>query len=185
MKLRFLLFVGFTVCVANLPSCNGTETADSDDSIQVSIDRPDSERSRRPDRSRAALADVLSRADAAFSELEGHRRVRLESHIGLQPWPDDLPTRWPIPKQARVVAVAIQRQGNRLLLVDLPGSPRASLEFYRDALRERGYHVPRPESQNSTRALYAKSADTEAVLTFFDRKHGTRLEILFVAHGSG
>lgn len=182
MKLRPLLFV---FCVALLSSCDGTETADSDASLQLSIDTPGGEPSPRTNRSRRALADVLTRADAAFAEMEGRGRVRFESHIGLQPWPDDLPSSWPTPSQARVVAVAMQRQGNRLFLVDLPGSPGESLEFYRDALRTRGYRVVRPALQESAPTLHAKSADAEAVLTFFDRMHATRLEILFVGRGSG
>jgi hypothetical protein len=181
MKLQSLLLV---VCVALLPSCDGTETADDDASIQVSVETLEEERGRRPNRSRAALADVLSRADAAFAELEAQRPVRFDSHIGLQPWPTDLPNRWPTPSQARVVAVAMQREGNRLVLVDLPGSPSESLAHYRNALRAQGYRVARRESRRSTHALRVKSGEDEAVLSFFGRKHGTRLEILFIGSGS-
>jgi hypothetical protein len=180
LKLQSLLFV---VCVALLPSCDGTETADSDVSIQVSVETLEEERSRRPNRSRSALADVLTRADAAFAELGVPRPVRFDSRIGPQPWPTDLPNRWPTPSQARVVAVAMQREGNRLLLIDLPGSARESLAHYRNALRAEGYRVARRESRRSTHALRVKSGEDEVVLTFFGRKHGTRLEILFVGSG--
>lgn len=186
MKLRSLLFVGFAACVASLASCDGSENANRDASIQVAIDPPDEEPNRHPKRSRAPLTKILARADAAFAEMEmkGQQAERFESHIGPQPWPDDLPSDWPTPTQARVVAVTIQDQGNRLLLVDLPESAHESLIFYRDALRAGGYQVATAKTQKSAYALHAINGDDEAVLTFFDRKHATRLEILLIGHGS-
>jgi hypothetical protein len=186
MKLRALLFVGFAVCTGSLPSCDGTETAETAAPIQASTTAArGTGQGERPHRSMAGLAAVRTRADAAFAEMEGARRSRFESRIGLQPWPEDLPRSWPTPNQARVVAIAMQPQGNRLLLVDLPGSPRETLESYRDLLRARGYHVVRPASHESTQTLHATLGDDEAVLTFFRRKQATRLEILFVGLGSG
>ena len=139
----------------------------------------------RPDRSTALGAGVRTRADAAFAEMAEGGRTRFESRIGLQPWPEDLPTNWPTPSQASVVAVAKRQPGDLLLLVDLPGSPDQALESYRADLRAGGFHVVRSASQPSPHALHAKRGDDEAVLTFFGRKQATRLEILFVGHASG
>jgi len=188
MKLQSLLFVGFAVCVTWLPSCDGTESAETAASTKAITATRGSGLGEHPKHSLTGLAAVRARADAAFAEMaemKGARRSRFESRIGLQPWPEDLPRNWPTPNRARVVAVAIQPQGNRLLLVDLPGSPRAALESYRDLLRAGGYHVVRPARRESTHALHARLDDDEAVLTFFERKKATRLEILFVGHGSG
>ncbi len=185
MKLRSLLIVGFAVCIALLPSCDATESAETAASTKASNSARGTGLARRPKHSKTGLAAVRARADAAFAEMKGARRSRFESRIGLQPWPKDLPRNWPTPSRARVVAVAMQPQGNRLLLVDLPGSPRAALKSYRDLLRAGGYHVVRPARRESTHALHARLDDDEAVLTFFERKQATRLEILFVGHGSG
>jgi len=191
MKLESLLFVGIAVCVAWLPSCDGTDSAEAAASTKATTAARGTALAEHPKRSMTGLAAVRARADAAFAEMaemaemKGARRSRFESRIGLQPWPEDLPRNWPTPSRARVVGVAIQPQGNRLLLVDLPGSPRAALESYRDLLRAGGYHVVRPDRRKSTHALHARLDDDEAVLTFFERSQATRLEILFVGHGSG
>jgi hypothetical protein len=190
MKLRSFLFVGFAVCIALLPSCDGTESTETE-SAEITASTMGSTAAlgtgatERSKLSTTGLAAVRARADAAFAEMKGASRSRFESRIGLQPWPEDLPSNWPTPSRARVVAVTMQPQGNRLLLVDLPGSPRAALESYRDLLRAGGYHVVRPARRESTHALHAILDDDEAVLTFFERRQATRLEILFVGRSSG
>jgi hypothetical protein len=186
MKLRSLLFVGFAVCsTALLPSCDGTESVETAASTKASSAARGTGTPERPKHSVKGLAAVRARADDAFAEMKGARRSRFESRIGLQPWPEDLPRNWPTPSRARVVGLAMQPQGNRLLLVDLPGSPRAALESYRDLLRAGGYRVVRPTTRKSTLALHARLDEDEAVLRFFERNQATRLEILFVSHGSG
>lgn len=185
MKLRSLLFIGFAVCIALLPSCDGTESAETAAPTKASAAAPGTGLAKRPKHPMAGLTAVHARADAAFAEMKGASRSRSESRIGLQPWPEDLPRNWPTPSRARVVGVAMQPQGNRLLLVDLPGSPRAALESYQNLLRAGGYHVVRPATRKSTHALHARLDDDEAVLRFFERKQATRLEILFVGRGSG
>ena len=185
VQLRSLPFTGCVVCVLALTSCDATETVEADASIHVSVDAGNDEQSGPSDRSRAEWPGVRTRAEAAFAEMKGGGRTHFESRIGLQPWPEDLPTNWPTPIQARVVADATQQHADRLLLVDLPGSPDEALESYRQALRVRGYHVVRVASRQSAHELHAKRGDSEVILSFFGRKHATRLEILFVGGASG
>jgi hypothetical protein len=135
--------------------------------------------------------DVRARADAAFAELTddaGRRDAeRFETRVGLQPWPDDLPAGWPRPDGARVVADA-RRGGDRLLLVDLPGSVEQASADYRDALRRAGYAVDAASRDAAAAALRARRGGDEARLDFFDRSERTgktRLEILFVGGPRG
>lgn len=185
MKLRSLLFAGCAACAAALTSCDGTETLDAKATTHDSVEARGDGQLERSYRSGALGVGVRTRADAAFAEMAGGGRTRFESRIGLQPWPEELPTNWPTPSQASVVAVAKQEQGDLLVLVDLPGSLDQALESYRGELRARGYHVVRSASHPSPHALHAKRGEDEAVLTFFGRKRATRLEILFVGHTSG
>jgi hypothetical protein len=55
-----------------------------------------------------------------------------------------------------------------------------------DALRGRGYDVvDAPQTPRASHVLHAIREGDEAVLTFFGRKQGTRLEILFIGQASG
>ena len=131
----------------------------------------------------ARLGRIQSRADAAFDDImksnSGSARSRGESRIGLQPWPADLSASWPRPEQARVLADT-QRDGDRLLLVDLPGDvDRAALDFGR-ALQANGYEVDRANTRQIEHALHAETGGQEIVLTFFAREDQTRVEILFL-----
>lgn len=130
------------------------------------------------------MSSVRDKADAAFAALEGPA-IRHETRIGPQPWPEDLPSRWPMLAQATVVADTLRGEGDRLLLVNLPGSPDEAIASYQAALVERGYRVDRPRLRRDRRALHAQSAEHEAVLTFVSRDRITRVEILFLAHGTG
>ena len=189
MKFRSLLFAacvaGCAACLAALTACEGGESVDADASIRLSVEPGSGHPLERGDPTGSGMSDLLTRADTAFAEMKGGDRTRFESRVGLQPWPKDLPESWPIPRDARVVAASIQRQGNRLLLVDLPARPGEALESYRDELEASGYRIFQPQSGPSNHALRAKRGDDEAILTFFGREHATRLEILFVARGSG
>ena len=127
---------------------------------------------------------VRERADAAFAALEAPA-IRHQTRVGPQPWPEDLPSRWPLLPEATVVADTLRAEGDRLLLVNLPGSPADAIDFYHDALVERGYRVERPRLRRDRHALHAQSAEHEAVLTFISRDRITRVEILFLARGTG
>jgi hypothetical protein len=194
MKLRSVLLagcvVGCTAYLAALTAFEGDESVDAQASIRRSVEFGGGHRIERADPSGSGMRDLLTRADVAFREMKEGGRTRFESRVGLQPWPEDLPESWPTPRDARVVASSIQRhsiqrQGNRLLLVDLPDRPGEALESYRDELEAGGYRILQPRSGRSNHALHAKRGDDEAILTFSGRKHATRLEILFVARGSG
>jgi hypothetical protein len=148
---------------------------------------PDDERPAPGDRA----GDVRARADAAFAELAddaGRREAeRFETRVGPQPWPDDLPAGWPRPDGARVVAET-RRGGDRLLLVDLPGSVERASADHRDALRRAGYTVDAAGRGAAAAALRARRGEDEARLDFFDRTERTgktRLEILFIGGPRG
>jgi hypothetical protein len=128
---------------------------------------------------------LLARADAAFEALGSGGRTRSESRIGPQPWPDDLPARWPRLDHAQVLSDTRRQEGDRLLLVDLPGTPDHALDRYREALEDVGFDVVRPNTQRPLHALHARRGADEVVLTFFGREHATRIEILFLDAASG
>lgn len=175
MKLESLFITWCCLCLLGLTACDGSESVEA--------------RSNAPVEASAATSirreDIRTRADTAFAELAAAGRSRFETRIGPQPWPRDLPSNWPQPTGARVVADTAQQAGDRLLLVDLPGTPDEALDSYRNVLRGRGYDVAEPTTRRSTRALHAKRDGDEAVLTFFGRKHDTRLEILFIGGAPG
>ena len=127
---------------------------------------------------------ILDAADADFARPRD-AASRSETRVGPQPWPQDLPGHWPVLREATVVADMKQRAGDRLLLVNVPGSPDRAMATYQSALRERGYDVERPRLRHDRRALHAQSAEHEAVLTFFAREKVTRIEILFLARTTG
>ncbi len=129
-------------------------------------------------------ASIRETADAAFAELES-APTRSETRVGPQPWPKDLPGRWPFPTEATVVADTRHGAGDRLLLVNLPGSPDRAMAAYQSALRERGYDVDRGQLRPPLRALQAQSPEHQAVLTFIAREKATRVEILFLAKAAG
>ena len=180
MKLCSLLFMGFALCLAGSSACDGTRSVE----VDTGEDAP------REGSTRASLRDDLGRdlppkADASTRESAG-QPSRFETRIGPQPWPEDLPSRWPRPTEARVVADTRQQRGDRLLLVDLPDFPGEALDSYRDALRGRGYDVvDAPQTPRASHVLHAIREGDEAVLTFLGRKQGTRLEILFIGQASG
>lgn len=138
------------------------------------------------------VADVRSRADEAFAELErleagadAGTTERFDSRVGPQAWPSDLPSHWPIPDSGQLLADTRHERGERLLLVDLPGSPDRALDAYRDALRGAGFEVENGQVQSARRALFARRGEEQAVLTFAAGETATRLEILFVRPASG
>jgi len=186
MKFRSLFFAGCAACFVASISCEGSDSKDTDASIRLEVEPGSDQRLERVDRSGTGTSDLLKRADAAFDEMNEAGRTKFETRVGLQPWPEDLRGKWPEPRGARVVADSMQRNGNRLLLVDLPDSPNEALERYRDELEASSYDVLRHESSPPAgHALHAKRGDDEAILSFFGREQVTRLEILFVSRGSG
>jgi len=174
MKLRALLCIGSLLVLGAAIAC------DNADAPRTAPPDPGT-RSALPE---AEARDLRARADAAFAELEGGH-TRFESRIGPQPWPDDLPTNWPIPAQARLVASTAQQSGGRLLLVDLPGSSDRARELYRDALERGGYDVSNHETKKLKQALLAKHGRDQAVLTFIGRAEATRVEILLLPPAAG
>ncbi len=174
MKLESLFITWYCLCLVGLTACDGSESVEARSDATL-------EPSGAPSIRRE---DIRKRADTAFAEL-AKGRSRFETRIGPQPWPRDLPSNWPKPTGARVVADTAQQAGDRLLLLDLPGTPDETLDSYRNVLRGLGYDVAQPTTRQSTRALHAKRDGDEAVLTFFGRKHDTRLEILFIGGARG
>ncbi len=134
----------------------------------------------RPQAKAERLDGVRSRADAAFAKLGSEDRTQSQSRIGLQPWPEDLPARWPRPNESRVLADTSRHEGDRLLLVDVPDDPAAAATFYQAALLAEGYEVDRTSTRRVQHALHASLADHEVVLTFLPREKATRIEILFL-----
>ncbi|MCR9092751.1 MAG: hypothetical protein NXI30_00905 [bacterium] len=124
----------------------------------------------------AELESIQRRADAAFAALD-EPNTRSESRIGPQPWPADLPARWPRLEGGRVLADT-RRNGDRLLLVDLPGEPDAARERYGAALRAEGFEVV-PGADRGAGSLRATGPTAAADLTFYPRETVTRVEILF------
>ena len=113
------------------------------------------------------------------------RRERYQSRIGPQPWPGNLPDRWPTPEAAMVLADTRRGGGGRLLLVDLPVDPERALALYRDALHRGGFETQRPRDPRLRHALHVHRDDEQAVLTFLPRADATRLEIFFVGSTPG
>jgi hypothetical protein len=173
MKLRAIFIVG---CITVLVSAIGCTDSDSHDSASV---HREAVADGSPERDARDLGDVRARADAAFAELAAPG-ARFESRIGPQPWPDDLPANWPIPEQGKVLASTAQKEGGRLLLVDLPGTPESAADFYRRELERNGFDLSRSPSNDSRHALVARCGRDEAVLTFLGRTNTTRVEILFL-----
>ena len=130
----------------------------------------------------SGLGAIRARADNAFAALDradsnGKRRSRSESRIGPQPWPTDLPNAWPRFANAKVLADT-QRNGDRLLLVNVPSGTEQAAQEFQEALRGQGYQVDLLATR-AGHALHAEAADHEVVLTFYPREEVTRLEILF------
>jgi len=173
----FSVFLTLFVGLSTLTGCNDA-APDHDNAAPTapgtSSVNPSSDSSR--------LGSIRSRADSAFAALDqvdAKRvpRTRSESRIGPQPWPADLPNAWPRFENAKVLADT-RRNGDRLLLVNVPaGTEQAALEF-EEALRDQGYEVD-PLATRTGHALHAESTDHEVVLTFYPREKVTRLEILF------
>jgi hypothetical protein len=129
-----------------------------------------------------AWADTIrDSADAAFASIE-NAPTRSESRVGPQPWPADLPKRWPRLRDATVVADTKRGGGERLLLANFPGDPDAAMDSIQTAFRDRGYRV---EQARSDRTVHARSDDHRVVLTFFPRKKVTRVEILLLVEPAG
>jgi hypothetical protein len=151
-------------------------------------DRSGSSR-RGSDADSSRLDAIRARADRAFDGMSdaqmrppgraGDTTSRGTSRIGPQPWPADLPTAWPRLESARVLADT-RRDGDRLLLVDLPGSPDHAAAEYGEALRARGYAIDQTDGARVGRTIHVESPYHEAVLTFFPRDEITRIEILFL-----
>jgi hypothetical protein len=177
MKLAIALRRLFVCLVITLAACD-------QGSNEVTA-RLDAARPARSDLSWRERASALrDRADAAFA-AQGAPAIRHETRVGPQPWPEDLPSRWPLFAEATVVADTLRGEGDRLLLVNWPGSPAEAIDSYQAALAERGYRVDRPRLRRDRHALHAQSGEHEAVLTFISRDHVTRVEILFLARGTG
>ena len=175
----------FATALRCLLACLVITLAACDQTSDQPTTRPDAARPARSKLSSNGRASaVRERADAAFAELEAPA-IRHETRVGPRPWPEDLPSRWPLLAEATVVADTLRGEGDRLLLVNLPGSPADAIDSYQAALVERGYHVDRPRLRRDRHALHAQSAEHEAVLTFIPRDRVTRVEILFLASGTG
>ena len=166
-----------------LGACDDGSTSRPDGVTSSATPVAGDERAKRPARG-DALDAVRERADQAFAELESPR-ARGESRIGPQPWPEDLPARWPRFEDGRVLADT-RREGNRLLLVDLSGDPAEALDRYDDALRAGGFEVA-PGRGGGAGSLRVIDATTQAAaeLTFYPRETVTRVEILFLERSSG
>ena len=199
MKLRHRLFaLGLTLSFCGI-ACDDSpsrdvvateSTAEQEDSDEVA---PFGFRaSQTPREAERELAPLRARADAAFDDLlradePDHSgtpgaKQRYDNRIGPQPWPMDLPDRWPIPDQGQLLAVTRAGDAERLLLVDLPGRPELAFASYRDVLRERGFEVEIPTRlpERAQHALYARRGEEHAMLRFFARADATRLEILLL-----
>ena len=98
-----------------------------------------------------------------------------------------MPAAWPAAAAGQVLADA-RRDGDRLLLVDVPGERDAALERYSEDLRAGGFQVEAGR-QGETPSLRAKAGDKAAELTFYARESGgkpvTRVAILFPGAASG
>lgn len=165
--------VALAASLLALAACDGGSPAEHPDPAEprASVVREE-EGPARP----GELEAIRDRADAAFAALDSPRS-RSESRIGPQPWPEDLPARWPRLEEGRVLA-DLRRDGDRLLLVDWPGAPGGALDRFDAALRAEGYDVA-PGEGGGAGSLRATGATTTAELTFFPRETVTRIEILF------
>jgi hypothetical protein len=130
------------------------------------------------------IEGVRSRADDAFAALD-EEFAKSETRVGPQPWPRDLPPRWPRPAEATLVADTKQAAGDRLMLVNLPGPPDRAVERYSEALSASGYEVDPAKSRKPGSALHVRGENHEAVLIFFAREKATRVEILFLTRAAG
>ncbi len=185
-----LLGVLSIAVLAALVACDAGGPVDTDGRIPPSS-RPDDTASAAaaPEsvdgpRTGRGLAGVRARADAAFAALEPGSAARTTSRIGPQSWPGDLPPAFPRPEGAHLLADT-RRDGDRLLLIDLPTPVDRAADALDRALRERGYAVDRAETRRVRHALLARDDTDEAVLTFLARDGHTRLEILFLDRAEG
>ena len=110
---------------------------------------------------------------------------RSQSRIGPQPWPSDLPTGWPQPDDAVVLADTRRGGDARLLLIDLPDTLEDALDRYRRALNQNGFETQEPQGPRTLSALHARRGAWEAVLTFIGRERATRVEILLLDRAAG
>jgi len=167
------LALGWSACDSQGPS----DTPSGTDRVG------DSGEGRRPGSTPGAdggLDGIRARAEAAFED-PSIQPERFETRVGPQPWPRDLPSNWPRPATGRVVADSKRAGGERLLLIDLPGSADEALATYRRALRNEDFEVEESSPDGSKRGLRVRRGRDEASLRFFDRDHRTRIEILFLA----
>lgn len=188
--LSALLVVGLSVALAlTLAACDDAFLQAPSHESANELAHPGAGVAESGGTARLALSEnrasaIRSAADAAFARLEG-RSARHESRVGPQPWPSDLPGRWPVLPDATVVADTRRSEGDRLLLINVPGSAEQAIRLYESVLIDRGYRVDRPPLRRERRALHAQGADHEAVVTFSARERTTRVEILFLAPVTG
>lgn len=172
---RTIAILAFATAPLGLASCDADVPPDEHEPVPTEAAATGPAAAKRvagPDE----LEVIRSRADAAFAALD-EPSARSETRIGPQPWPADLPAGWPRLQDGRVLADT-RRNGDRLLLVDLPGEPDDARDRYGAALRAEGFDVV-PGADRAAGSLRATGATTAAELTFYPRETVTRVEILF------
>ncbi len=188
MKLRSRVFAGSLLLLSAWIGSNGEPPTDKTSRVAAragsSEDSGVNGNFESTSASRRDFEGLRARADAAEA-LAMSQPERFETRVGPQPWPEDLPSKWPQPPSGRVVADARRAGGERLLLIDVPGPPGETRDAYRRALRIEGYEVGDAPTSESGSGLRARRGRDEAVLRFFDRDERTRIEILFAEHVRG
>ena len=193
MKLQSTVL--FTIVISHVAMLVGIGCDGSDLRSIDSVDAPTRDARERQAPRRLPESDVSkirSRADLAFTRSTGVP-TRFETRIGPQPWPQNLPQGWPEPRRATLVADTTigerrheqkpteAREDGRLLLIDLPDPLNRALDSYRGTLRRNGFELAPKATGQGSNAFLVKRGTLEARLSFFARKHATRLEILFLS----
>lgn len=161
-------------------ACDGRDPSDTAPGLEPVGEAEELRTSDSTSGEGAGLAGVRARAEAAFED-PAIRPERYTTRVGPQPWPTDLPSQWPKPAAGRVVADSKRAGGERLLLVDLPGSADEAFADYRRSLRDGRFEIDETSSDSSKLGLRVRRGSDQATLRFFDREHRTRVEILFLA----
>jgi hypothetical protein len=163
--------IAFTLLVVLVMGCDDRESERAAAGVKLQRDQPDASTA-------TLLPEIRTRAEHAFNQSKA-AGSRFQTRIGPQPWPGDLPKRWPRPTRAVVVAYSRSQNAERLLLVDLPGSPAREFAAYVEALLETGFEIDTTGGDGVHGSLRVVADGVDASLRFLAHARHTRLEILF------